>query len=101
MKPKDESDCGCEHDNNNIAPRIGLAYQVTPKTVLRSGFGIFLHGQPDAVSHDGDARFSNQPPEFSEISFPTDRLFQPALIVREGFPAGLLPATSIQQNANG
>jgi hypothetical protein len=97
VKPKDESDCGCEHDNNNIAPRIGLAFQATQKTVLRTGFGVF-YGQPDAVSHDGDARFSNQPPEFSEISFPTDRLFQPALVVREGFPPGLLPATSIQQN---
>ena len=97
VKPKDEDDCGCEHDNNNFAPRIGLAYQLTQKTVLRSGFGIF-YGQPDAVSHDGDARFSNQPPEFSELSFPTDRLFQPALVVGQGFPTGLLPTTTIQTN---
>ena len=26
----------------NFAPRIGLAYQLTPKTVLRSGYGIFF-----------------------------------------------------------
>ncbi len=26
---------------NNLAPRLGLAYSVTPKTVLRSGYGIF------------------------------------------------------------
>jgi hypothetical protein len=25
----------------NIAPRIGVAYQVTPKTVVRGGFGLF------------------------------------------------------------
>jgi hypothetical protein len=30
--------------NDNFAPRIGLAYQVTPKLVLRSGFGIFYNG---------------------------------------------------------
>jgi hypothetical protein len=30
--------------NNNIAPRIGIAYQVTPKLVVRSGFGIFYNG---------------------------------------------------------
>jgi Carboxypeptidase regulatory-like domain/TonB-dependent Receptor Plug Domain/TonB dependent receptor len=30
--------------NNNFAPRIGLAYQVTPKLVVRSGFGIFYNG---------------------------------------------------------
>jgi hypothetical protein len=27
-------------DGNNWAPRVGLAYQITPKTVIRSGFGI-------------------------------------------------------------
>jgi hypothetical protein len=96
-KPQDENDCGCEHDNNNFAPRIGLAYQLTQKTVVRSGFGMY-YGQPDAISHDGDARFSHQPPEFSEFTFPTDRLFQPALTVREGFPTNLLPATTVQSN---
>jgi hypothetical protein len=97
IRPEDENDCGCEHDNNNFAPRLGLAFQLTPRTVFRSGFGVF-YGQPDSVSHDGDARFYNQPPDFTEISFPTDRLFQPALVVREGFPEGLLPATEIQAN---
>jgi hypothetical protein len=29
---------------NNFAPRIGLAYQVTPKLVVRSAFGIFYNG---------------------------------------------------------
>ena len=28
-------------DRNNFAPRVGLAYQIAPKTVLRSGYGIF------------------------------------------------------------
>ncbi len=28
-------------DRNNFAPRIGLAYQLNTKTVLRSGYGIF------------------------------------------------------------
>ena len=26
---------------DNVAPRIGIAYSVTPKTILRSGYGIF------------------------------------------------------------
>jgi hypothetical protein len=31
-------------DRNNWAPRIGLAYQVMPKTVLRSGYGVsYVH----------------------------------------------------------
>src|SRR5262249_49901281 len=29
-------------DRNNFMPRIGIAWQVTPKTVLRSGYGLFF-----------------------------------------------------------
>jgi outer membrane receptor protein involved in Fe transport len=32
---------GIPPDRNNFAPRLGLAYQLTDKTVVRSGFGIF------------------------------------------------------------
>jgi len=28
-------------DKNNFAPRVGLAFQLTPRTVIRSGYGIF------------------------------------------------------------
>jgi hypothetical protein len=30
-----------DRDGNNFMPRIGLAYSLTPKTVLRAGYGIF------------------------------------------------------------
>jgi hypothetical protein len=33
---------------NNFAPRLGFAYQVTPKTVLRGGFGLFYSPENDA-----------------------------------------------------
>jgi len=29
-------------ERNNVMPRIGLAYQLTPKTTLRTGFGIYF-----------------------------------------------------------
>jgi hypothetical protein len=32
---------GIPPDRNNFAPRVGIAYQISPKTVVRSGFGIF------------------------------------------------------------
>src|ERR1019366_4500045 len=31
-------------DFTDIGPRAGFAYQITPKTVLRGGFGIFYEG---------------------------------------------------------
>ncbi len=33
-------------DLNNFAPRFGIAYQLTPKTVIRSGYGIFYDQNP-------------------------------------------------------
>ncbi len=97
IRPTGDGDCGCEPDNNNFAPRIGLAYQMNSKTVVRTGFGMY-YGQPDAIAHDGDARFYNQAPDFAEIGFPTDRLLQPSLIVKDGFPAGLVPSPDVKEN---
>jgi hypothetical protein len=96
--PKDDSDCGCVHNNKDFAPRVGLAYQVTPKTVIRSGFGIFF-GEPDVITQNGQARFQLEAPVFTILSFPTDRLLQPALVVSRGFPSGLLPTTVVQPNS--
>ena len=30
-----------KNDLNDFAPRLGIAYQITPKTVLRTGFGVY------------------------------------------------------------
>jgi len=34
----------CVSQKLNFAPRIGFAYQVTPKLVVRAGYGIFYGG---------------------------------------------------------
>ena len=96
-RPKDEGDCGCDRDLNNFAPRLGLAYRLTPKLVLRSGFGL-VYGAPDAIAFFGDARFQNLPPDFTELTFPSDLLTQPALVVSNGFPTGLFPAKTVLEN---
>jgi hypothetical protein len=41
-----------EPDRNNFAPRIGLAYQLTPKTVVRAGYGRFFMSFERAGSED-------------------------------------------------
>jgi len=45
-------------DLNNFAPRIGLAFQVSNKLVLRAGYGIFYGGQENGP-------FSNPSPGFN------------------------------------
>ncbi len=45
LKVTDEFGDGLgESQKNNFAPRVGFAYQFTPKLVVRGGFGIFYNG---------------------------------------------------------
>src|SRR5262249_56626698 len=43
--------CGCRNDLNNFAPRLGLAYKLTNKTVIRAGFGMI-----SARPHSGQSQ---------------------------------------------
>jgi hypothetical protein len=54
-------------DKNNFAPRIGLAYQIDPKTVVRSGYGIFYGGQENGPYSNPSPGFN--PPYFVSQSF--------------------------------
>lgn len=75
-----------KQDNNNVAPRIGLAYQLTPNTVLRAGGGIFYADSPFSGA---SSRLVANPPFFRDLTFPTDNI-TPQLQLDTGFPAGVL-----------
>ena len=70
-------------DMNNFAPRFGFAYQATPKTVVRGGYGIFF-GQDEG--YGVVARMVGNPPFFVTVAFPSDQI-TPNLILSQGFPA--------------
>lgn len=55
-------------DLNNFAPRIGLAYRITDKLVVRSGYGIFYGGQENGPFSNPSPGFN--PPFFSLEDFP-------------------------------
>ena len=69
-------------DLNNVAPRLGLAYQASQRTVVRSGFGVFY-------GHDEDtglvARLPTNPPYVTTGSFVGDQ-FEPAFRLQNGIP---------------
>ncbi len=73
-------------DKNNFMPRFGFAYRATNKTVIRSGYGIFY----TYMEPYGDAQYliGNPPNAFGVNlqSSPTE----PALLLRDGPPAGSL-----------
>ncbi len=83
-------------DRNNWAPRVGLAYQVTPKTVIRSGYGIsYIHfnrlGGENLLGYNGPSivnltinQLASQPVCVGDDYRNCFRLTQ------HGYPAGLV-----------
>ncbi|HEY1240382.1 MAG TPA: TonB-dependent receptor [Bryobacteraceae bacterium] len=79
--------CNCSFGNNYpyaIGPRLGVAYQITPKTVLRGGWGI-VYGAT------GDSNGATQ----GGLSIPNAVLSpsfgQPAMVLASGVPFAPLP----------
>jgi Carboxypeptidase regulatory-like domain/TonB dependent receptor-like, beta-barrel len=87
-------------DLNNFAPRIGLAYKITDKLVLRTGYGIFYGGQENGPFSNPSPGFN--PPFFVTQSYSmpcTQGIANPAVVdcsipglnqLSQGFPANAL-----------
>jgi hypothetical protein len=83
-------------DRNNWAPRVGLAYQVADKTVVRSGYGIsYIHfnrlGGENLLGYNGPNIVNltiNQTP--SQPLCTGDNYRDCFRLIQQGFPAGLV-----------
>jgi len=81
-------------DLNNFAPRIGLAWQFAPKTVLRTGYGIFYGGQENGP-------YSNPSPGFNPPFFTNESFIAPCSAPTANGTAGDCRVTQIPSLANG
>jgi Carboxypeptidase regulatory-like domain/TonB dependent receptor len=93
--PQNGGDCGCQNDLVNFAPRLGIAWKLNEKTVIRAGAGIY-YAQPDGF----DAQFANfftGPPRANELNFQANNTV-PVAILRNGFP-DLPVGTTIPNNS--
>ncbi|HEY3840719.1 MAG TPA: carboxypeptidase regulatory-like domain-containing protein, partial [Bryobacteraceae bacterium] len=77
-------------DWNNVQPRLGAAFQLTPTTVLRGGFGISYIPQ---VSFGDSYGFSQSTPYVASLTSNQT----PASTVSNPFPSGLLPPVGSSQ----
>jgi hypothetical protein len=80
-----------------VAPRIGIAYQIRPGTVLRTGGGIFFTTAPYGANNYGTAPFRASTPWVTTVDgvTPTDLLRNPfpnGVLQPEGSANGLLAA---------
>lgn len=71
--------CGCTLANNypyGLAPRLGMAYQITSKTVFRAGFGIVYAGTPGSNNATGGYASSTATTDAPAFGFPVTTLSQ-------------------------
>ena len=99
-----------QYDNNpalvnaqktNFAPRVGLAYQLDGKTVVRSGFGIFYGG---LENRGGSTNLANNYPFTVSSTYPAPsckagygNCVNNGLTLETGFPTGSVLSTPVLQ----
>ncbi|MEO5898015.1 MAG: TonB-dependent receptor [Vicinamibacterales bacterium] len=79
-------------DKNNFAPRLGIVYRLTERTVLRSGYGIFYNLIDRIGSED---QLALNPPGLRNIRLRSSSTVTPVFFMRDGFPAGYLDPANI------
>ena len=86
-------------DRNNFAPRLGFAWKVTDKTVVRGGGGIFYGGVGYYAVGQTTAA---SPPFFLNITYPTATTAAiSSLVLANGFPADALSLSRVVNPATG
>ncbi len=79
-------------DRNNIGPRFGAVYQLTDRTVVRGGYGIFYNFLDRIGSED---QLALNPPGLRNIQQTTSSNTTPVLFLRNGFPSNYLDPSNI------
>jgi hypothetical protein len=81
-------------NTRDFAPRVGIAYSLDSKTVLRGGYGIYYTSFERFGSED---ELALNPPFLVNKQI-TASATVPALIARQGFPANFLNPNDIDDN---
>jgi hypothetical protein len=74
-------------DYNQWAPRLGVAYSIDSKTVIRAGAGIFYS---NLITEGGMQSLEVNPPNNVRVSFTTNKALPPTLLLSDGFAPNAL-----------
>jgi len=74
-------------DYKQFAPRLGLAYSLDSKTVIRAGAGTFYSNM---ITEGGMQSMEINPPNNIRTVFTTNKALPPTLLLSDGFAAGAL-----------
>jgi hypothetical protein len=88
---------GTRTDRNNLSPRFGFAYTLTPKTVLRAGYGVFFNALPLSL----DRSLASNPPFVGRLTYANDQFnYTGARRASQGFDRpSSFPAVGASLNA--
>lgn len=84
------------HASNEFLPRIGLAWQITPKTVLRSGYGIYFASLGVSMFTPFQTGFTQTTP----IQASLDNGVTYVATLTNPFPSGLIPPSGASSGIN-
>lgn len=84
----------------NFAPRVGLAYQLRPGTIIRAGYGIFFAMASFGANFYGTAPFGASTPWLASldgvtVNHPLSNPFPSGVLLPEGSRNGLLAALGL------
>jgi hypothetical protein len=77
---------------DNFAPRVGLAYQITPKLVWRAGAGIYYSSY---YRYGSESQTALNPPFLTDHAVNNSPTQAPPLLLQNGFPANFLNPVAI------
>lgn len=83
-------------DWNNVAPRLGAAYQLNERTVVRAGFGVFYNLFDRVGSED---QIALNVPGLVNNSLASSVATGPVFFLRNGFPAGFINVPNLDPAA--
>jgi Carboxypeptidase regulatory-like domain len=81
---------------DNFAPRVGIAYQITPRLVMRTGAGIYYESY---FRYGSESQLALNPPFLTDHAINNAPTQAPPLLLQNGFPSTFLDPVSITDTA--